>query len=65
MPRAPRTPPSIAEQITRAAIATSPGFDTTVLVLTLNMFRAATGPSYALTPQNFCRMGSTPGSRTS
>lgn len=65
MPRAPRTPPSITEQIARAADRDGPGFDTTVLALTLNMIRAATGPSYALTPQNFCRMGSTAGSRTS
>jgi DNA-binding MarR family transcriptional regulator len=42
MPRASRTPPSITEQIAQAADREGPDFDTTVLALTLTMFRAAT-----------------------
>jgi DNA-binding MarR family transcriptional regulator len=42
MPRAPRTPPSIAEQIAQAADREGPDFDPTVLALTLTMFRTAT-----------------------
>ena len=42
MPRAPRMPPSITGQIAQAADREGPDFDTTVLALTLTMFRAAT-----------------------
>jgi DNA-binding MarR family transcriptional regulator len=42
MPRASRTPPSITEQIAQAADREGPDFDTTVLALTLTMFRTAT-----------------------
>jgi DNA-binding MarR family transcriptional regulator len=42
MPRAPSTPRSITEQIAQAADREGPDFDTTVLALTLTMFRTAT-----------------------
>ncbi|BBZ59085.1 MarR family winged helix-turn-helix transcriptional regulator [Mycolicibacterium monacense] len=42
MPRRPRNPPSIAEQIARAADREGPEFDTVVLGLTLALFRTAT-----------------------
>jgi DNA-binding MarR family transcriptional regulator len=42
MPRTPRTPPSITEQIVQASDREGPDFDTTVLALTLTMFRTAT-----------------------
>jgi DNA-binding MarR family transcriptional regulator len=42
MPRRPRNPPSITEQIARAADREGPEFDTVVLGLTLALFRTAT-----------------------
>lgn len=42
MPRRPRNPRSIAEEIARAADREDPGFDTAVLGLTLALFRTAT-----------------------
>lgn len=42
MPRRPRNPPSITEQIARAADREGPEFDTGVLGLTLALFRTAT-----------------------
>jgi DNA-binding MarR family transcriptional regulator len=42
MPRRPRRPPSITEQIAQAASREGPDFDPTVLGLTLAMFRTAT-----------------------
>jgi DNA-binding MarR family transcriptional regulator len=42
MPRRPRRPPSITEQIAQAASREGPEFDTTVLGLTLAMVRTAT-----------------------
>jgi DNA-binding MarR family transcriptional regulator len=42
MPRRPRNPPSIAEQIALAADREGPDFDPAVLGLTLSLFRTAT-----------------------